>query len=121
LRVVDAKCRKCAEYLLALDPSAPPVRLGPPILFGGDFERVVRMDSEGQPELLWDIQPRARKRAEERTAQNVGKPLALEIDGRIYSIANVQSAFSEGMQTTGLTAAEADAVFAAATAGPRRR
>ena len=74
-----------------------PQDLGPPLLTGADLAdaRAV-FDQFGRPQVSLTFTPEGAKKFEEVTRQNIGKRLAIVLDGRVYTAPVIRQAITGG-------------------------
>ena len=74
-----------------------PEDLGPPLLTGADLAdaRAV-FDQFGRPQVSLTFTPEGAKKFEEVTRQNIGKRLAIVLDGRVYTAPVIRQAITGG-------------------------
>ena len=74
-----------------------PEDLGPPLLTGADLAdaRAV-FDEFGRPQVSLTFAPEGAKKFEEVTRQNIGKRLAIVLDGRVYTAPVIRQAITGG-------------------------
>ncbi len=71
--------------------------LGPPLLTGADLETAHTVfDSFGRPQVSMTFTPEGAKKFAEVTRANVGRRLAIVLDGRVYSAPVIRQAILDG-------------------------
>ncbi len=90
-RIVQREAQSKATSELTLDD------LGPVELKGSDLvDARVQFDRFNRPEVALEFTPEGAKKFADLTRNNVGRRLAIVLDGTIYSAPNIQTAITDG-------------------------
>jgi len=92
-----------------------------PLVTTGDITGATASQAEGQWVLNFKVTDSAAKRVHDVTEQNVGRNMALVVNGKVHGTPRIASALSgDGYRIDGLTRADAEGMATAISSGCRR-